>query len=183
MVIPCCPLTGSNESHLSFADLSKTRQSFLPGSMTILCGVKCMAGMNLLSQHGNTMTGMICTEIRMGGLGLEYAWSTHCENSFDVIVDMIGDVKKPRNLSSEPAEHEFGNYRTKIREFTTLDVCHLAKNTQLRSNMMLFSNLIPTRDPQKGYHQATHSDWVRYNKTSGLLLEGGPVPISAVKEM
>jgi hypothetical protein len=66
-------------------------------------------------------------------------------------------VKKPRNITSEPAEHKFGNYRTKQQEFSTLDVCHLAENNQRRSNMMFLSNLVPTRDPQKGY-QATHSD-------------------------
>eukprot|EP00957_Ditylum_brightwellii_P210596 15365166-Ditylum_brightwellii.AAC.1 len=43
--------------------------------------------------------------------------------------------------------------------------------------MMLFSNLIPTHDHQKGY-QATHSNWVHCNNSSGLLLDGGPVPIS-----
>jgi hypothetical protein len=88
------------------------------------------------------------------------------------------DVKKPRNLTSEPAEHEFGNYRTKDREFSTLGVCHLAENNERRSRMMFLSNLIPTRDAQKGY-QATHSDWVAYNKICASMLEGGPVLISA----
>jgi len=51
------------------------------------------------------------------------------------------DVKKPRNLTSEPAEHEFGNYRTKDREFTiTLGICHLAENNERRSRMMFLSN-------------------------------------------
>eukprot|EP00978_Attheya_sp_CCMP212_P004721 scaffold10357_cov66-Attheya_sp.AAC.7 len=90
------------------------------------------------------------------------------------------DARKPHNLTSEPAEHEFGNYRTKKdREFPPLlGVCNLAENNACRSRMMFLSNLIPTCDAQKGY-QATHSDRVAYNKICTLLLEGGPVPISA----
>ena len=38
------------------------------------------------------------------------------------------DVKNPRNLTSAPAEHEFVNYITKDREFTTLGLCHLEDN-------------------------------------------------------
>ena len=87
------------------------------------------------------------------------------------------DVKKPRNNTSEPAEHEFGNYRTKDREFTTLGLCHMADNNERRSIMMFLNNFIPTRDAQKGY-QATHYEWVAYNKSCALMLKGGPVHIS-----
>ena len=69
------------------------------------------------------------------------------------------DVNNPRNLTSEPAENEFGNYRTKDREFTTLGLFHLADNNERCSRIIFLNNFIPTRDAQKGY-QATHSDWV-----------------------
>ena len=87
------------------------------------------------------------------------------------------DIEKPRNATSEPAEHEFGNYRTKAREFTTLDFCHLVSNNERRSNMMFASNFQPNRDPQKGY-QATHGDWVCYNTTNSSNVVGGPVVLS-----
>ena len=87
------------------------------------------------------------------------------------------DIENPRNATSEPAEHEFGNYRTKAREFTTLDFCHLVSSNERRSNMMFASNFQPNRDPQKGY-QATHGDWVRYNTTNSSNVVGGPVVLS-----
>jgi len=88
------------------------------------------------------------------------------------------DVKRPRNLTSEPAEHEFGSYRSKIREFSTLDFCHLVESNHRRNKMMFSSNLAPSRDPQKGY-QATTADYVEYNRTGNLRQTGGPVSISA----
>ena len=83
---------------------------------------------------------------------------------------------KPRNTTIEPAEHEFGNCHTKIREFTTLEFSHIKKTTERRSRMMFSSGFDPSRNPKEGY-QATHSNCVNYNRNYSSLLHGGPVDI------
>ena len=80
---------------------------------------------------------------------------------------------KPRNTTSDPAEHEFGNCWTKIREFTTLEFSLITKTNERRSRMMFASGFAPLRDPKKGY-QATHANWVNYNRTDSSLLHGFP---------
>ena len=60
------------------------------------------------------------------------------------------DAKKPRNFTSEPDGHEFGNYRTNIREFATLDLCCMEENNENLLRMMLLRRLIPTSDAHKG---------------------------------
>ena len=50
-----------------------------------------------------------------------------------------GDVYKPCNTTSDPAEHEFGNFWTKIWEFTTLEFSHITNTTERWSRMMFAS--------------------------------------------
>ena len=68
-----------------------------------------------------------------------------------------GDVVKPQNTISEPAEHEFEHFRTKIREFTTLEFSHLTKTNERRSRMMFKSIFSPSCNPKKEY-QAVHAN-------------------------
>ena len=77
---------------------------------------------------------------------------------------------------SEPAEHEFGNCWTNIREFTTLEFSHLTKRSKRRSRMTFASGFAPSRDPKKGY-QATYENWLNYNRTDSSILHGGPVDV------
>ena len=42
--------------------------------------------------------------------------------------------------------------------------------------MMFASGFAPSQDPKKGY-QATHANWVNYNRTDSSLLHGSPVDV------
>ena len=77
---------------------------------------------------------------------------------------------------SEPTKHEFGNFRTKIQEFATLEFSHLAKTTERRPIMMFASGFATSRNPKKGYH-AMHANQVNYNRTDSYLLHDGPVGV------
>ena len=99
-----------------------------------------------------------------------------CEGVPLAFLLLRGDVVKPRNTTSDPAEHAFGNCRTKIWDYTTLEFSHLTKTTERRSRMMFASGFAPSRDPKKGY-QLTHSNWLNYNRTDSSLLHDGPVGV------
>ena len=94
-----------------------------------------------------------------------------CEGVTLAFLLLWGDVFKPRNTTSDPADHEFGNFRTKIWEFTTLEFSHLKKTTERRSRMMFASGFDLSRDPKK-VDQAKHANWVNYNRTDSLLHDG-----------
>lgn len=66
-----------------------------------------------------------------------------CEGVPLAFLPLWGDVVKPQNTTSDPAEHEFGNFRTKIRELTTLEFSHITKTTERRLSMMLASIFAP----------------------------------------
>ena len=99
-----------------------------------------------------------------------------CEGLPLAFLLLWGDVVKPRSTTSDPADHEFGNCQTKIREFTTLEFSSLTNTTGHRSRMIFASGCAPSRDPKKGY-QLTHSNWLNYNRTDSSLLHDGPVGV------
>lgn len=86
------------------------------------------------------------------------------------------DVVKPRSASSEPAEHKFGAFRTTIREFTSAQFAQLVEKDQRRLRMMFRSNLLPSRDPRKGYC-ATFRQFIEYQMSSACS-QGGPVLVA-----
>ena len=86
-------------------------------------------------------------------------------------------MPKPRNATSEPAEHVFGCFRTKNREFTTLGFAQLSENQERRDKVMYAGNLRPSRDPGKGY-RSSYQGYVEQSKVSSQELKAGPVAIS-----
>ena len=81
------------------------------------------------------------------------------------------DAIKPLNTMSEPAEHKFEMFWTKIWELTTLESIHLTKTTGLWSGMMFASGFAPSCNPKEVY-QATYDNKVSYNRTDSSLLHG-----------
>ena len=61
------------------------------------------------------------------------------------------DVTKPRLITSEPAEHMFGQLRQMIREFTVAEFAQLVEKLLRRLKQMYKHEFRPSRDPQKGY--------------------------------
>ena len=68
-----------------------------------------------------------------------------------IFIVMSSDVSKPRYFTSEPVEHFFGQLRTMIREFTTLEFSQLCEKLIRRLEKMYKYGFNPSRDPNKGY--------------------------------
>jgi len=68
-----------------------------------------------------------------------------------LFIVMRADVPKPRFVTSEPAEHMFGQLRQMIREFTVAEFAQLVEKLIRRLEMMCKHGFRPSRDPQKGY--------------------------------
>ena len=66
-----------------------------------------------------------------------------CEGEPLAFLLLRGDIVKPRNTTSEPAEREFGNCSMNIWEFTTLEFSHLTQTTECGSRMMSASGFAP----------------------------------------
>lgn len=98
-------------------------------------------------------------------------------NMFLVLRD---DVLKLRYCTSEPAEHTFGNIRGMMREFSCSDFATLADKEQRRMNLLFEGNLMPSRDPKKGY-PATYFDFVQHLKL--LNLESGPCTVDSASSV
>jgi hypothetical protein len=85
---------------------------------------------------------------------------------------MSSDVSKPRYCTSEPVEHTFGQLRTMIREFTTLEFAQLYEKLIRRLEKMYKFGFNPSRDPNKGY-SSTFRNYFKYSvATKQPLMEG-----------
>lgn len=68
-----------------------------------------------------------------------------------IFLVLRSDVNKPRLLTSEPAEHDFGTTRTKKREFTACELASLSEVTQRKDDALYKGNLVPSREAAAGY--------------------------------
>ena len=69
------------------------------------------------------------------------------------------ELFRPRALTNESAEHQFGIYRSIIHEFTTNEFLQLHRRTVIRMKSLIRGQLNHSREPRKGY-QATLKDYV-----------------------
>ena len=89
-----------------------------------------------------------------------------------VFIVMSSDMSKPRYFTSEPVEHFFGQLRTMIREFTTLEFDQLCEKLIRRLEKMYKYGFNPSRDPKKGY-TSTFRNYFTYSvATNQALMEG-----------
>ena len=66
------------------------------------------------------------------------------------------EVFRPRALTTESAEHQFGIYRSIIHEFTTLEFLQLHRRTVIRLKSLVRGKLQHSREPSKGYQSTFH---------------------------
>ena len=86
---------------------------------------------------------------------------------------MCSDMDNPRLGSSEPGEHYFGQLRTLIREFTTLEFSQIVEKHVRRLNLMYKNLFRPTRETTPDGYQVTFENFFDYTvDTSSPLMDG-----------
>ena len=93
-----------------------------------------------------------------------------------VFIVMCSDITKPRYCTSEPVEHFFGQLRTMIREFTSMEFAQLVEKLIRRLEKMYKYGFSSSRDPQKGY-SATFRNYFNYSVDESQALMEGTVEI------
>jgi len=94
-----------------------------------------------------------------------------------IFLVLCSDMGNPRLATSEPGEHHFGQLRTLIREFTTLEFAQLVEKHIRRLNLMYKNFFRPTRDTRKFGYQATYDDFFKYTVDDSAPMMEGTVKI------
>ena len=94
-----------------------------------------------------------------------------------IFLVLCSDMGNPRLATSEPGEHHFGQLRTLIREFTTLEFAQLVEKHIRRLNLMYKNFFRPTRDTKKAGYQATYDDFFKYTVDDSAPMMEGTVKI------
>ena len=86
------------------------------------------------------------------------------------------DVCKPRPLTSDPSEHNFGVFRSIIREFTVMQFIQLVKRTNQRIDAIFKGRFKTAKGRNKGY-LFTLGSYIQSNIESISKYDYGPVKI------
>ena len=94
------------------------------------------------------------------------------ETISNVFLSMRADVTKLRMLTSEPAEHGFGNTRKVQREFTCADFASHSEKENRRMDQMFQGKILPSREKMSGYLE-TFADFIEHGMLDYKDLSGG----------
>ena len=94
-----------------------------------------------------------------------------------VFIVMSFDVSKPRYFTSEPVEHFFGQLRTMIRGFTTLEFAQLCEKLIRCLEKMYKYGFNPSQDLNNGY-TSTFGNYFNYSITTNQPLMKRTVQLS-----
>ena len=101
------------------------------------------------------------------------------ETIANIFIVARDDVYQPSLTTSEPAEHQFGTGRNRVREFTCADYALHAERLNRQLEMLSKGELLPSRSTSRQYgYNAGYGDWFERARNMSEHTEGGPCKLN-----
>ena len=102
------------------------------------------------------------------------------ESIANIFIMTRDDVYRPSLVTSEPAEHQFGIGRNRVREFTCADYALHVERQNRKLEMLFKGQLLPSRSGSRQYgYNAEFADWIEQARDVSAQTEGGPCKLNS----
>ena len=93
------------------------------------------------------------------------------------------DIYQPSLVTSEPAEHQFGIGRNRVREFTCADYALHVERQNRKLDMLFKGDLLPSRSgSSRGGYNSGFANWINQARNMSDCTEGGPCKLNTGKD-